>query len=377
MRIYRPLAEFIRCTCWMIPSISEGNTTIYGIAPQTHKFPFSILLEVIMRIPSFKILKSNASQRVAAAENSGKIVLVYAGIITILSALVTIVNYTLNLQIAQTGGLSNMGLRSILSTIQSVLPMVQNLIVMCLGLGYMAAMVRISRQQYASEKTLKLGFDRFWVMLRYALIQSGIYMMVAMAAFWLSMSIYLITPLSSPVIELVAPYAADPDLAMTLLQDEVLSGQVVSAMLPLFLIFGVLYTVLLIPISYSLRMVRYVIIDKPAMGAMAAIRESRMMMKGSRMRLFRLDLSLWWWYAISVLSTILCYGDVLLAEFGIILPLPETVSYFLFFGLFLAVQFIACYFLRNWVEVVYAQAYNALKPREKDTGVVLGNIFQM
>ena len=330
-----------------------------------------------MTIPSFKILKFNAGERLAAAQNEKKIVLCYAAIVTVLSALVTIINYTLKLQIAQLGGLSNMGLRTMLSTVQSMLPMVQSMVVLCLDLGYIAAMLRISRQQYASEHTLKLGFDRFWVMLRYALIQSGIYMLAAMAAFWISMQIFLLTPLSNAMMAMVTPEMADPNTLMGMLQDPVFSGQITTAMLPMVLIFSAVYAVLFIPISYSLRMTKYVIIDKPGLGAMFAIRESRKMMKGSRMRLFRLDLSLWWWFAISFGSSVLCYGDVLLPMLGITLPFSADVSYFLFYALFLIIQFAACFFLRNHVEVVYAQAYNALKPREKDTSVVLGNIFQM
>jgi len=330
-----------------------------------------------MTIPSSKILKKNAAERVAASENAGKIVLVYAGVITVLAALVTIINYALKLQIAQTGGLSNMGLRSVLSTIQSVLPMVQSMVIMCLELGYIAAMLRISRQQYASEKTLKLGFDRFWVMLRYTLIQGSIYMLAGFTAFWISMQVYLITPFSNSLLSMVTPEMADPNVIMQMLQDPVFSVQVTSAMLPLLLMFGVLYAALCIPISYSLRMSRYVIIDKPAQGAMYAIRESRKMMKGSCIRLFKLDVSLWWWYAINTASMLLCYGDVLLPMIGVTLPFSADVSYFVFYALFLMVQFIAAYFLRNNVEVVYAQVYNALKPREKETGVVLGNIFQM
>ena len=71
-----------------------------------------------MTIPSFKILKKNAAEQVAACENSNKIVLIYAGAVTILALLVTVVNYVLKLQINQTTGLSGMGLRSVLSTIQ-------------------------------------------------------------------------------------------------------------------------------------------------------------------------------------------------------------------------------------------------------------------
>lgn len=330
-----------------------------------------------MTIPSFKILKKNAAERVAAAENEKKIVLIYAGAVTVLALLVTVINYVLGLRIDQTGGLSNMGLRTVLSTFQSVIPMVQSLITMCLEVGFLAAMLRISRQQYVSEHTLKLGFDRFWVLLRASLFRGGIYMMAGMASFWLAMQIYLVTPLSRPILSYLEPIVSDPAFDMAMLETQVLPDEVVISMIPMFLLFGILYLVFVIPISYSLRMVNYIIIDKPAIGASAAMRESKIMMRGSRMRLFKLDLSLWWWFAISVFSAVLCYGDMLLALAGITLPWSETVSYFLFYGLFLVVQFAAAWFLRSRVEVVYAQAYDALKPREKNDGVVLGNIFQM
>ena len=101
------------------------------------------------------------------------------------------------------------------------------------------------------------------------------------------------------------------------------------------------------------------------------------MTKGSRMRLFRLDLSFWWWYVISLLTVLVCYGEEILAALGISLSLPKDAGYFLFMGAYLVLQFVTWYFLRSRVEVVYAQAYDALKPRQSSDGVVLGNIFQM
>ena len=330
-----------------------------------------------MTIPSFKILKKNAAERVAAAKNSKKIVLIYVGAVTVLALLVTVVNYALKLQISQLGGLSNMGLRSVLSTVQSVLPMLQSVVTLCLQLGYMAAMLRVARQQYASEQTLKLGFDRFWVLLRYVILESCLYTLAGLAAFWIAVQVYLLTPLSRSAMSMVTPEMADPNVIMELLQDPVFAGEITAAMLPLFVLFGILYTVLFVPINYSLRMGRYVLIDKPGQGAVFAMKESRNMMRGSRVRLFKLDVNLWWWYAISVISSLLCYGDVLLPMVGVKLPFSPDVSYFLFYGLFLVAQFLAAYFFGNYIQVVYAQVYNALKPREKDTGVVLGNIFQM
>ena len=65
-------------------------------------------------------------------------------------------------------------------------------------------------------------------------------------------------------------------------------------------------------------------------------------------------------------------------DLGIALPFSDTVAYFLFFGVYLAVTFVIFYFLRNRVEVTYALAYDSLPPREpENNGAVLGNIFQM
>lgn len=330
-----------------------------------------------MTIPSFKILKSNASQRLKASENAKKVVLIYDGAVVGLSALSAIVTYVLQLQISQTGGLNNMGLRSMLSTIQSVLPMVLSMVFMCLQLGYLAAMLRVSREQYVSEQTLKLGFDRFWVLLRCNVLQGLLYAAAAMVAFWLAMQIYLLTPLSNAAQNLLMPYVTSADAVMTVLSDEMLMMQLVQAMIPMFVLMVVLYLPLAALLHYSLRMASYVIIDQPGKGALYALGESRKMMKGSKMRLLRLDLTFWWWYAIGAFSTIVCYGDSLLAMLGITLPWSGAVSYFLFYGAYLVIQFASWYFLRNHVEVVYAQVYNALKPREKNDGVVLGNIFQM
>ena len=331
-----------------------------------------------MRIPSFRILKTNASERVAASENIKRVTLVYGGIVAALSVLMLLVDYVLDLQIARTGGLSNMELGTILSAVQSVLPIVQSFVVLCLELGFLAAMLRVSRRQYISENTLKLGFDRFWVLLRWTLIQSGIFMALGLAAFWISLNLYMITPLSRPVMEIIAPLAADAAITPeAILTDTALMDQLTVAMLPMFLLFGVVYLAGLIPISYSMRMVNYILIDKPAMGAMAAFLQSRRMMKGNCLRLFRLDVSLWWWYLALIGVSFAGYADVLLTAAGISLPISPEAAYFGSYALFLILQLVLTVFLRTRVEVVYAQVYDALKPREKDTGVVLGNIFQM
>ena len=95
------------------------------------------------------------------------------------------------------------------------------------------------------------------------------------------------------------------------------------------------------------------------------------------MRLFKLDLSFWWYYALLLLASCVSYGDVILPMLGIQLPINETIGFYLFFFLYLVMLFAIYYFLRNGVEVAYAKAYDSIRDKPADNGVVLGNIFDM
>ena len=154
-------------------------------------------------------------------------------------------------------------------------------------------------------------------------------------------------------------------------------GQLMVAMAPAFVLCLILAAVLAVPLAFRYRMAQYVIIDKPGIPAMMALRLSRYMMKGNTGKLLKLDISLWWYYGASLLARVLCYGDILLAMLGVRLPWSDTVSYYGFFAAYLAVQFAIYYFLRNRVETAYAIAYDSIRPKEAQTGgAVLGSIFR-
>lgn len=332
-----------------------------------------------MDIRNTKELKAFAAQRVEQAQDGKRIVLIYSGLVLGLSVLVSLVNYVLGLQISQSGGLSNMGTRTVLSAVQAMLPVAQMAVVLCIDLGYVAAMLRIARGQYVSPQTLRLGFDRFWPLLRLTLIKGLIFFGIGFASVYAATFIYMLTPLSRSAVEILMPLLNQSSILDTgLLLDDATYLQLMSAMAPVMVIFGLIYCALAIPVVYQYRMSDYLLIDRPGQGAMAALRESRKMMRGNRFRLFRLDLSLWWYYAAMLGAMVVCYGDQLLPMLGITFPWSEEVSYFLFYALYLALQLAIYYFLRNRVEVTYALAYDALRPQEKpDNGVVLGNIFNM
>ena len=332
-----------------------------------------------MNLRNTRELKQFAAERLRQSPSQQKIVLIYAGLALGLTALTTVLSYVLGLQIDNYGGLSNLSKKTMLSTVQSMLPFAQSLVNMCLNLGYVAAMLRIARGMYTSPQTLRLGFDRFWLLMRCSIFQGLIMTAVMFVCLYFGIMIFMLTPFSKAVVEIVTPLLSQTSLLdSSIVIDDATYTQLVQAMVPAFVIFGILFLGLGVPVLYNYRMVNYVIIDKPATGALMALRESKRMMRGNRFALLKLDLHLWWYYLAAGAASVVCYGDVLLPMLGVELPVSDTAAYFGFYGLYLLGSFAVHFFLRNRVETVYALAYDVVKPAEKqDSGVVLGNIFQM
>lgn len=332
-----------------------------------------------MDVRNVRELKRFAGERVENIRDGKKIVVTYTALALGIALLVMVVNYVLGLQIDNLGGLRNLGMRKILSTVRTVLPLVQTMVTACLGLGFTAAMLRVARGQYVSVNTLRLGFDRFWLLLRCTVIKGLILSGVMMLAAYLGIMIYMMTPLSRNVMELLTPYVTGTTiLDSSVVLEDAVYNQFVTMLWPAYLICGVLMAVLAVPMLYSYRMVNYVIIDKPGIGALAALRESKKMMRYNRFDLFKLDLGLWGYYLALTGAMVLGYGDAILPMLGVQLPFSQEVGYFVFYGVYLAATFAVYYFLLEKVEVAYGLAYDSLKPEEpRDGGVVLGNIFQM
>ena len=322
-------------------------------------------------------IKAAALRRLTDAGQAKRIAAIYAGVTLGLSALVTILGLVLEAMMSGATGLGGMGRRTILSSVQSMLPWVVGLITMCVELGYQAAMLRVARGQYASPQTLRLGFDRFWVLLRCILLEGVILFAIAFGGIYIATMLFMLTPFSGRVMEVLSPVLENVTLlSPEMVLDEALYDQLMQAMIPAFVMCAIVVAAAAIPVLYRLRMARFVIIDKPGIGALAALRESRKMMKGNCLRLVKLDISLWPYYIGCVFASLLCYGDVLLPMMGVRFPWSDTVSYYLFFALYLAVQFAVYYFLRNQAEVAYSIAYDSIRPKEpKMEGVALGSIF--
>ena len=199
-----------------------------------------------------------------------------------------------------------------------------------------------------------------------------------MICLYISSWIFTMLPMSAGFYEVVTPYLESMsmlDSGLTL-SDADLSAAV-SAMVPMMWIYLLTLCVFAVPVIYQYRMVGYCLVDSQRPGAFAALRESRNMMRGNRLKLLRLDLGFWWYYLLQVLITVICYGDMLLPLVGVELPWSDTISYFLFYLVSLGMQLAVTVFFMNRVQVTYATVYESIRPRPQSGGAVLGNIFDL
>ena len=315
-----------------------------------------------MNIRQRRAIHDTAANILNRPHDLSRIVLVYTAVFCGLSLLATLLSAFLSDGISGTGGLSNIGTRSILSTGQSVLPLVNLIITGCLGLGYHIAVLSHVRGFEATPRTLLEGFRFFGPLIRALLFQTVAYGIAIFGATYLSSFIFMMTPFSADFMEVVSPMISSVNvLSDSLVLDEATLMAATETMMPMFWILAVVCAFVLIPMHYRFRMVTFCLADDPRRGALFALSKSRAMMRRNCFALFRLDLDLWWFYLGQILVTVVCYCDVLLPLLGITFPWSSTVSFYLFFGLSLAIQFALYYFTMNRVYTVYAVAYETLQ----------------
>lgn len=325
-----------------------------------------------MTIRDTSALKRDARDALGQCGAQRSIALVYSSVLVGLSLVLTVADYFLTEMISDTGGLGNLGTRSILSTVQSMLPILQMLLLLGWNAGYSIAILKISRREPANPNTLKSGFSLFFPLLRAMLLEAMIYFGLCMLSFYVSMQIYMFTPWAQDLVTILEPVLPSILSTATPVLDDAVLLPALEAMLPMLLIFCVLYTVVSVPVSYRLRFSTFCLIDAPRAGAINAMRTSRRIMRRNCFQLFKLDLSFWWYHGLLAAASII----QMLPLLGV-LPWEFDAAYYICYGVYLAVVFTAYLLLRNRVEASYAAAYETLREKPKDTAVVLGNIFDM
>ena len=327
----------------------------------------------MMNIRQTKTLKLTARELLSRAPQLRQILLVYCGIVLASCLVTTGLGQGLGSLISRSGGLGNLGTRSMLSTFQTLLPIAHTLVLLVLDLGLLAAMLRISRGQFTSPQTLRTGLARFFPMLRLILLQIPIYLALGIAAMYAAMMLFFLTPLSNSAVKLLMPMVTagtnPQQMVDTLLADEATLTNFFRAIAPMYGIVLALFLGLMIPVSYRLGMAKLVILDDPRAGAFRAVSESLKMTRRNCMAFFKLDLSFWWYYLLTLLVSVLSMAESFL-------PLSEAMGWLLY-GAALLLQTLIYYFLRPRLEVSRCLIYNAIRPKPQSSGVAIGNIFQM
>ena len=319
--------------------------------------------------------------RAAVAANTGDprlTVLIYIAVTALSGLLSSTLSVVLNQRIADTGGLQALGLQAILSTIQTTVPLLLSLALLGLDLGRQGTCLRIARRVKVGPRDLLMGFPRFGAMLWAMVLQGGLYLLLLIAAANAGSILFAMTPQARELTAALGTLATDTEALYTALYtDDALLEQISSAMMPACCIMLGLFLLLAVPVSYRFRMTNYCLLDNPGMGAMASMGQSSTMTRGSRLALFKLDLGFWWFWLGQLACGILMYGDVILKSLGVALPWNEITSYYIFYIAALALEGAFYYFTLNHVQTTYALAYESLRPRPQQGGVVLGNIFDL
>ena len=297
-----------------------------------------------------------------AAYDPKKLVLIHTAAMSVLTLIAAVLSFLLQDGISGTGGLSGIGLRTVLTTASDLLQTLVNLVLPFWSFGYLIAMLKIIRREQVGPGTLLEGFRYFFPLLRLLLIKALLYVGIALLCLYPSSVIFSLTPFSAELGALLEPVmtmTSETDIALYL--NDATVAAVGNAMLPMLFIYMAMYLLICIPVSYRLRFADYALVDDPSAGAIRALRTSSKLLRRNCFNLFKLDLSFWWYFLAEVLLVVLCYGDTCLALLGITLPISATAGYFLFYVLYLAAQLVFYWFAKNQVEAAYAAAYDALR----------------
>ncbi len=320
-----------------------------------------------MTIRDRRQLKAAAADSLAnAGYDPKKLVLIHTAAVLLVSALLVLVDCLLEQQISATGGLSGVGQRTVLATVQQVLSLGQSLLLPFWQIGYLYATLRISRGQTAGPDCLLEGFRRFFPVLRLLLLQGAIYFGIAFLCSYLAGNLIFFTPWGDAMVESLLPLLTESGSVDSAVLEEAVLAATEQIMIPLLGLFAVLFLALSAPVFYRYRMSRFLLMDHPGMGALAALRLSRAMTRRQRIALFRLDLSFWWFYLADALVTLISFANLLLPLAGVTLPDTSGTGAIVFYLLYLVCQLGLYWAFRNPVAVTYAHAYAALLPKPED-----------
>ncbi len=315
-----------------------------------------------MGIRDRKSLKQEALSRLALVPGDPrKSVLIHTAVSFGIVLVVALINYLLQLKIDTTSGLGGIGLRSLLTTGQSLLQLLQMFLLPFWQIGILYAALRFARSEPVTFRELSAGFYRFGPVLRLKLGQGVLLALAVMPAVFISSSIFLMTPLSKDYMELMTPIIEQAMLTGQMIEPDVATMEAMTqSIMPMMFIVLVVFALIVLPFVYRLRLAEYVIMEGKTRSGLFAMLASWQMTKGEGFSLFRLDLSFWWFHALVALSVVVSYGGQILSALNVALPISADVVSLLFYVGYMLVQLLVYWRFGGYYYTTYATAYEKL-----------------
>lgn len=317
-----------------------------------------------MDIRNRRALKEMARGRLATATyNPRKLALIHTAVSVGAALVIAALGYVLDHWIAGTAsGLSGMGTRRILETVQMTLQYVQALALPFWEIGFVFVALRLWRQETVHPKDMLEGFRRFRQVLGLRLTEFFLYFGVAIGCMYAASFLFAFTPYSQKMINFLMPYVEE-GAAIEQIQ-EVLVGmpaeELLAMSVPFMVMFAIVFLVVFLWMHYKFRLASHLVMDQPNIGAMRALFFSSQMTRKKRWALLKLDLSFWWFYVLMGLSVVVYYMDVLLPMMGIPLSISGDVAWLVFYVLSLLVQLVVFWWGKSYVQTTWAAAYETL-----------------
>lgn len=301
-------------------------------------------------------LKEQARARLTQAGDTKKMVLIHSGTLVLLSLLASGLNLYLDSQISGTSGLSGMDTRTLLQTLQELLQYGTALFTPFWQAGFLLIAIRWATGMSAERKDLLSGFKRIGSILSYNIWIFLLYFCVLFAATYAATAIVVMTPLGTPLLELV-------ELVMNGTVEtlyELPTADLLVGYAPVLVLTAVIGLPVILFFSYTLRLSTYFIMDGKQFRAFLAMRTSAVVMRGNRLQMLKLDLSYWWYYVLEFLLGLIAYLDLLLPMLGVQLPFDETTAFFGTLILYSVLEMGLHLWKKAQVDITYALAYKTL-----------------
>lgn len=305
-------------------------------------------------------LHRQATERFFGAENSRKLVLIHTAVALGSWLLVAVMNYLFSLGIDETGGLSGLGMRTVLTTAQTFLELVLLVALPFWEVGLLFAALQWARGEQATVGSLLQGFRRLGGVLVYRILYTGVFLLLGMGVFYIAATVFAMTPLAAGLVEQLKPLM-DPSATAEQIE-AFFTPEQMSAMtgelIPLLVIFGILYVPLAVVVFYRLRFGEYFVIQGERAGN--ALTDSFYITRKKSWHLLKLDLHFWWYYGLLLLCLLAGMADAVLTVLGVSLPIPRVAAYFVALAVGTLLQGLLYWRCRGSVLCSYCLAFQDL-----------------